>query len=314
MFKYLRIFALILLPVFAPPIVAQNVRMWTDQGPDVRAWAFRPDSGEFATAGGDQRIRIWDLDRGGCKAVLAGHYAQITALAYGPDGQTLFSADRDGRLLLWKLGTDAPAQKLEGHPLSIQAVVAFPGSQVVLTSSHDRRAKIWDADSGEVLRRFGPFDSPITAVASGSNRVAILEQDGTLHIGNTTDPAPRRFANIPNGASAVAFSKDGRLLFVGCNDGSIRCWNLGDNHETPAIRGHCDAICSLDVSQDGRRLISLGKSGQCVLWDLSSGRALFSHRFPLPVVGASFAPNGRQAAVIAGGGRLYFFDTVHRLP
>jgi eukaryotic-like serine/threonine-protein kinase len=68
---------------------------------EVFAVAFHPDGRRLATAGRDQAIMLWDLERGEEVARLPGHISYIWSLAWSPDGKTLASGSGDSTVRLW---------------------------------------------------------------------------------------------------------------------------------------------------------------------------------------------------------------------
>jgi hypothetical protein len=67
----------------------------------VFAVAFHPDGTRLATAGQDQAVWLWDLERGEEVARLAGHTDYVWSLAFSPDGATLASGSGDFTVHLW---------------------------------------------------------------------------------------------------------------------------------------------------------------------------------------------------------------------
>jgi WD40 repeat protein len=89
-------------------------------------------------------------------------------------------------------------------------------------------------------------------------------------------------------------------LVSGGEDGCLRVWEFATGHELFMLNGHRDAIYQVNFSASGRRLVSVGASGQVVVWDAGAGMPLFSQRFPGHGFAASFSPDGARLAVAAG--------------
>src|SRR5206468_9194967 len=98
----------------------------------------------------------------------------------------------------------------------------------------DHRVRVWAVD-GALLQTFGPFDTPLYALA--------LSPDGQLF--------------------AIA-GRDGRILIGESHSGTIR----------HTLIGHIGPVFALNYSPDGRWLASGGEDKVVHLWEVDSGREL----------------------------------------
>ena len=78
--------------------------------------------------------------------------------------------------------------------------------------------------------------------------------------------------------TSLALSADGKRLFSGSHDKTIKVWDLEAGKETLTLRGHTDAVSSLALSADGKRLFS-GSCDQTIkVWDLEAGKETLTLR------------------------------------
>jgi len=76
----------------------------------------------------------------------------------------------------------------------------------------------------------------------------------------------------------LALSGDGKRLFSGSEDKTIKVWDLESGKETHTLIGHKDGVTSVSLSGDGKRLFSGSMDQTIKVWDLESGKETLSLR------------------------------------
>ena len=192
----------------------------------------------------------------------------IETVAFSPDGKTLAACGADNAVRLWDMSR-ATNPQLEPVVLpheSALCAVAFSPDGSLLAVAGQECLTLWSCTAGEY--------SPL------------------LH----------RSMNTPR---CLTFSPDGHTLAMGCDDGTIRLWDMPLAVERDILRAHGSAIRSLAFSPDGRRLVSAGQDCLIMLWntvhDVPIRRLLKESTNPVHFV--AFSPDGRDLAVseIANG-------------
>ncbi len=69
---------------------------------------------------------------------------------------------------------------------------------------------------------------------------------------------------------SLALSGDGKRLFSGSADSTIKVWDLESGKETLTLRGHTLEVFSLALSTDGKRLFSGSGDGTIKVWDVEA--------------------------------------------
>lgn len=93
---------------------------------------------------------------------------------------------------------------------------------------------------------------------------------------------------------AVTYSKDGKYLFTGSRDKTIKLWEISTGRELRSFFGHESTINDLALSPDGKQLLSSGADKTAKLWDIETGSLIQSfegHEELLTSV--SFHPDGK---------------------
>src|SRR5262249_21692299 len=145
-------------------------------------------------------------------------------------------------------------------------VAASPdGVLIAVGDRHSGGAAIWHAETGERLQ-------------------ALRGHNGTV--------------------SAVALSRDNRLLATGGRDGVVKLWDVASGLERPPFARASQAVTSLAFSPDGLSLAvakgdnqSIESAGEVTVWDVETGRVLQTLRGHRGGVSdLAYSPDGRKIA------------------
>ena len=69
----------------------------------------------------------------------------------------------------------------------------------------------------------------------------------------------------------MAFSHDGKRIFSGAWDGTIKVWDADMGFETLTLKGHEGLVDGVAISADGKRLVSGSRDGTVKIWDADKG-------------------------------------------
>jgi len=99
---------------------------------------------------------------------------------------------------------------------------------------------------------------------------------------------------------SVAFSRDGRLVVTGSDEGTARIWDTDSGRTLRILRGHKGQVTSAAFSPSGALVVTGGYDGTARLWNARDGtlRKVLT-RQTAPVLAAAF--NSRGDRVVTGG-------------
>ncbi len=101
-------------------------------------------------------------------------------------------------------------------------------------------------------------------------------------------------------ANTVAFSRDGRFVSAGGEDGIVRLWDAQTGELLHNLLGHSDRINCIAFSPDGKRLASASADTTVKIWDPLAGTEDSSYsQHVLGVVGLVFHPQQSEICTVS---------------
>ncbi|KAM4868059.1 sperm-associated antigen 16 protein [Urocitellus parryii] len=184
--------------------------------------------GDFvASASLDTTSKIWDVNSERCRYTFYGHTDSVNSIEFFPFSNTLLTGSADKTLSLWDARTGRCEHSLYGHMHSINDATFTPTGHMIASCDACGVIKLWDfrkllpivsIDVGPSAGNEVNFDSSgrVLAQASGNGVIHLLDlKSGQIH----------KLMGHESEAHTVVFSQDGRSLFSGGSDGTIRMWS-----------------------------------------------------------------------------------------
>jgi WD40 repeat protein len=282
----------------------------------VESLAFSPDGTQLAATGGGDDVRVWRVADGKQLRIL-GYPEHARDVTFSPDGSKLIAVGRHG-IRVWDSVTgleskdflwECDCQLLEWLPDGKTLAVYRRGT----TGNGIRHV---DLDIGKVVRPKPGYQlgGSAYAVSSGARFLCDCQNDGFVLVQLGSDSQRRRVFRVgprgPSpGATAAAFSPDGRYLFCGNSEGIISVLRLSERGKVPELQVHtptarelaerpngADVLKPVDVSEAARVYVGGGDPGRAPPELVAVlGEARF--RCPRGAGRAAFSPDGRLLAV-----------------
>ncbi len=109
-------------------------------------------AGFFINRTKENRISIWDLNKGWAQTVLEGHKEIITSIALSPDGLRLISGASDGSCKVWDIKSGKELSVLfNRHNEEVYAITTSADGLNVASISKDNVIKIWKIENGKEI-------------------------------------------------------------------------------------------------------------------------------------------------------------------
>ncbi|KZT59081.1 WD40 repeat-like protein, partial [Calocera cornea HHB12733] len=229
-----------------------------------RGWG---NPGAIVVSGGcDRDVRVWDVETGECKHVLAGHSSTIRCLKLLHDRPIAVTGSRDGTLRVWDVERGESVHVLAGHQHSVRCLEVW--GNLVVSGSYDCNARLWNVDTGECLQVYRGHFHQIYAVAFDGVRVVTGSLDSTVRVWQARDAYV--LPMLTGHTSLVGqLQLTSTHLATGGSDGRIMLYSLPGLGALHRLLAHDNSVTCLQI--DHRFLVSGGNDGRVKLYDLKTG-------------------------------------------
>ncbi|MHC1765548.1 MAG: protein kinase family protein [Verrucomicrobiia bacterium] len=265
-----------------------------------RICALASDGHHLVTAGEDHVAKIWDLDTGNVRHVLAEHTQTISAASFSPDGQRVLTGSLDGTAKMWDVTTGGCLLTIRGE--QIRAVGFSPDGQRFALGYHNE-ISLRETGTGQQLS-FLTASTPQSlfslAFSPDGRRIVAGFWNETALVWETDSSRELLALEGHVGAVwAVAWSPDGEHIITGGEDGTIKLWDASKGRLLRSLRGHTGAISSIAWSPDGRWIASGGTDVTVKVWKTFPDPAAVEIKLKANVRAARFSQDGKHL-VMAG--------------
>jgi WD40 repeat protein len=293
--------------------------------------AFSPDGETVATGSYDRVVRFWDLARPEPRTrnYLKGDNIPVYVVAYSPDGKLVAAAGQSSRIRQWDAGKGTTRPTLSGAAGYVYHMVYSPDGKRLLSAS-DKVAYLFDAVKGGEIQRYEKHTTQIHCIGFSPDTKQVLtgsgyylyDKMGKIVTKNGkyvyTDCVLRLWdaekaeetAAIKDSETpfySTSFSADGKSVFAGAYEPSVRRWKLSGEKlvEADRLKGASGYAYSIQPTPDGKQAITVGLDYQVALWDLATGKRVRQWTFGEQLGGVALSHDSRHLAVGLATGVVY---------
>ncbi|HEX4696947.1 MAG TPA: TIR domain-containing protein, partial [Candidatus Udaeobacter sp.] len=253
--------------------------------------AMNPAGNRVASGGGDNLIKVWDVQTGVVLNTLKDHAGSVLTVAWSPDGKQIVSGSYDRSIKLWDGQSGTLIRTFTGHEAPVLSIAWSPDGQRIASGSYDHFIKVWNAKSGALERSLDAHEDAVSAIAWSPDGATLASGGADFRL-KFWDAASwtlkRSLENKPNSpgsswaaVTGLSWNRDGNSLATANDDNTVRLWNsrtgalirtLGTVAETQNNdEKRAKTVFAVSWHPDGKRIISAGGEQTIKVWDSESG-------------------------------------------
>lgn len=244
--------------------------------------AVSPDGRLAASHGGigaQEDLEVWDPAKKRNVFQLFDFPKALTHLTFSADGALLGAVNLEERVTVWSMTANgrqvrkkqAKEKNRESNPVTAVVLRADRGLTLAASGHKDGMVRLWspvnEADFGSITKLHA---GPVTALAfapDGKHLVSV-SADGGLRV--TEGDKTIAKAETGSGLRCVAWTKNGKQLVTGGDDGLVRVWDAETGRELFRGTGHTGAVTCIAVAADNKTYASGGEDKSVRVWSLKA--------------------------------------------
>lgn len=243
----------------------------------------------------DKTVRVWNPANGQV-ARSQTEVAPVTAMSLSRDSARIAVAAADKNIRVYATTGGAAQLTMTGHALSPHSI-AFNFDNTRIVSGDGQAAIVWDTSDGRLLE-ISPLETQVDQAKPAETKLAsvayarVPTEAAGQPAGQTTDQivladngenVTRRALKFLGAArgmkmpiTAVVFHPAGQSIIVGCQDGTVRGFNVANvaNFAQAYSANHGAPVNDIAINHDGSRLASAGENKIVRLWNPANGAVL----------------------------------------
>lgn len=148
----------------------------------VNAVAVSTDGRFVVSGGGDNTVKLWDVESGGLIKTFVGHSNRVTSVYLSADkagNSRIVSGSDDHTVKLWDVKSGGLIKTFEGHTDYVQSVSVSPDNRTIVSGGLDNTIKLWDMETGRLIYSI--------TLLPGNNAVTLFP-DNTFHAEDSALP------------------------------------------------------------------------------------------------------------------------------
>lgn len=233
--------------------------------------AFSPDGGVMLIAGGSPArhglVELWDWPQRSLRLRASIGDDVVYQAVWMPDSSEFISASADGRCRVIHASSGNELRIYEDHSRAVLGIDLIGADANAVSVGVDQTLRLWKTTTGQHLRTLDNHLDTIHGVIAFRNIpslhpiVVTFGQDNTVRLWQPTIGRMMRFIKLPSMPLCGIPSRDGKHLYVGCQDGNVKAIATETMTLVADRSTKLDAIFGIEITPNNEQVFVSGIGG-----------------------------------------------------
>lgn len=222
----------------------------------------------FIVSGGDETIRIWDLEKYTQEGVITNPDSSILAVVVTENYKYIISGGVDAVVYVWDFSERRYKCELRGHTKSVLCLAVGKSNEIVVSGGEDGKVKIWNFIQKFLMANFDAHSNRVKSLVFSKDSKYIISGGWDENVKIWKFKKKSLFMTInfkPDYVNSVCHTCSYQVIVAHSN--MISIYNLLGKKLERRFKAHEFRVNSLFLSQSGKYLVSSGQDNIVKLWD-----------------------------------------------
>jgi WD40 repeat protein/Cdc6-like AAA superfamily ATPase len=220
----------------------------------------------FASSSSDGSLKVWTFSELRMISSFEKKDIRIFSVSWNEEGTSIAFGSSDRSIKILELKEIEYPKLCQGHSDQVTSIAWSSDDTRIVTGSLDKTMKIWDATTGCISNTFRGHKRGISCIKVFKDSILSTSRDCTIRVWNSVDGSTQRsyFGGHPAAVLVGKWNQSGTRLATGCDDKTVRIWDVINGSLLAVLKGHSQPVNRLDWNQDDTRIVSGTEVGKSV--------------------------------------------------